>query len=229
MITADWNRVASNLMYPMPAYLTVEVGSKIAKLLENLVNLAVIDPSDIHVIGHSLGAHVSGACGAAFNLGKIGRITGATRVGPLDGFRDGGREGRAYGSESILLLTYVLSRNVALRAGLDPAGPGFEYVALRTDRLDFTDAEFVDVIHTASGTAGYSKSIGTVDFYPNGGQPPQPGCLESYTPSAFAKTSKSARNGRSPFRRTIGQSSRHTIAQWPLLFFVQTITADERS
>lgn len=63
-------------MYPMPAYLTAEVGSIIAKLLENFVNLAVIDPADIHVIGHSLGAHVSGACGAAFSLGKIGRITG---------------------------------------------------------------------------------------------------------------------------------------------------------
>jgi len=76
IITADWNRVAKNILYPMPAYLTVQVGSIVAKMLENIVNLAVIDPSDIHVIGHSLGAHVSGACGAAFRLGKIGRITG---------------------------------------------------------------------------------------------------------------------------------------------------------
>ncbi|XP_060842170.1 lipase member H-B-like [Rhopalosiphum padi] len=144
IITADWNRVAKNLLYPMPAYLTVQVGSIIAKLLENFVNLAVIDPSDIHVIGHSLGAHVSGACGAAFSLGKIGRIT-----------------------------------------GLDPAGPGFEYVSLRSDHLDSTDATFVDVIHTATGTAGYSKPLGHADFYPNEGKPPQPGCLESYKPSAF--------------------------------------------
>lgn len=76
VITVDWNRVASNFMYPLPAYLTARVGSVIAKMLENFVNLAVIDPADIHVIGHSLGAHVSGACGAAFSLGKIGRITG---------------------------------------------------------------------------------------------------------------------------------------------------------
>lgn len=74
--------------------------------------------------------------------------------------------------------------------GLDPAGPGFEYIALRSDRLDNTDAEFVDVIHTAIGTAGYSKSIGHADFFPNSGRPPQPGCLESYTPSALAKLSK---------------------------------------
>ncbi|KAL4121368.1 hypothetical protein QTP88_013894 [Uroleucon formosanum] len=148
IITADWNRVASNIIYPMPAFFTSEVGSIIAKLLENVVNLAVIDPSDIHIIGHSLGAHVSGACGAAFSLGKIGRIT-----------------------------------------GLDPAGPGFEYVSLRSDHLDDTDATFVDVIHTAIGTAGYSKPLGHADFYPNEGKPPQPGCLESYTPSAIAKLS----------------------------------------
>lgn len=60
----------------MPAFLTYRVGSVVAELLENLVNLAVIGPSDIHVMGHSLGAHVSGACGDAFGLGKIGRITG---------------------------------------------------------------------------------------------------------------------------------------------------------
>lgn len=77
VITADWNQVSSNYVYPMPAYLTARVGSVVAELLENLVKLAVIDPSDIHVIGHSLGAHVSGACGAAFSMGKIGRITGA--------------------------------------------------------------------------------------------------------------------------------------------------------
>lgn len=76
VITVDWSRVADNILYPVPAFLTVQVGAAIAKLLENLVNLAVIDPSDIHVIGHSLGAHVVGACAAAFSLGKIGRATG---------------------------------------------------------------------------------------------------------------------------------------------------------
>lgn len=85
VITADWNQVSSSYVYPMPAYLTAHVGSVVAELLENLVRLAVIDPSDIHVIGHSLGAHVSGACGAAFSLGKIGRITGTQYVPDRDG------------------------------------------------------------------------------------------------------------------------------------------------
>ncbi|KDR08050.1 pancreatic lipase-related protein 2-like [Zootermopsis nevadensis] len=65
--------------------------------------------------------------------------------------------------------------------GLDPAEPHFS----KTDpivRLDPTDADFVDVIHTdagpfLSGGLGILQPIGHVDFYPNGGTE-QPGCHE---------------------------------------------------
>lgn len=43
-------------------------------------------------------------------------------------------------------------------------------------KLDPSDADFVDVIHTCSGVLGFEAPIGTVDFYPNNGTPPQPGC-----------------------------------------------------
>ena len=57
--------------------------------------------------------------------------------------------------------------------GLDPAYPGFSID--NTDaRLDVTDAQFVDVIHTNSallfeGGVGFPTSIGHADFWPNGG------------------------------------------------------------
>ncbi|KAH6925295.1 hypothetical protein HPB50_003386 [Hyalomma asiaticum] len=61
--------------------------------------------------------------------------------------------------------------------GLDPAGPLFDddTVALSPD-----DAQFVDAIHTDSGTLydlrfGIRKSVGHVDFFPNGGNN-QPQC-----------------------------------------------------
>jgi hypothetical protein len=62
---------------------------------------------------------------------------------------------------------------------LDPAGPFFSLNDTET-RLDTTDADFVDVIHTDSGslTDGqltFIEAIGHVDFYPNGGID-QPGC-----------------------------------------------------
>lgn len=63
--------------------------------------------------------------------------------------------------------------------GLDPAKPEFEGSRAK-DRLDKTDATFVDVIHTNTapflfGGAGYRDQLGHVDFYPNGGEY-QPGC-----------------------------------------------------
>lgn len=43
------------------------------------------------------------------------------------------------------------------------------------DRLDKTDAIFVDIIHTNAGQNGFDRSIGHIDFYPNGGKK-QPNC-----------------------------------------------------
>jgi len=59
--------------------------------------------------------------------------------------------------------------------GLDPAGPLFS----ATDpavRLDPTDAQFVDVIHTDADRWGTFQASGHIDFYPNGGLD-QVGCL----------------------------------------------------
>ncbi|XP_016910010.1 pancreatic triacylglycerol lipase-like isoform X2 [Apis cerana] len=66
--------------------------------------------------------------------------------------------------------------------GLDPASPFFRNHLLRekSRKLDATDAQLVDVIHTdgsedfADGF-GLLKPIGHIDFFPNGGRE-QPGC-----------------------------------------------------
>ena len=42
-------------------------------------------------------------------------------------------------------------------------------------RLDATDAEYVDVIHTASRFVASHQLVGHADFFPNGGMD-QPGC-----------------------------------------------------
>ena len=60
---------------------------------------------------------------------------------------------------------------------MDPAGPGFTF-ADSDERLDKSDAKFVDVMHTSikfPKALGLSKPIGHVDFYPNYGGT-QPGC-----------------------------------------------------
>lgn len=69
--------------------------------------------------------------------------------------------------------------NLGRITGLDPAGPYFQK-AEAVVRLDISDAQFVDVIHTNGGTnffdgLGILDPIGHLDFYPNGGVE-QPGC-----------------------------------------------------
>ncbi|XP_059543271.1 lipase member H isoform X3 [Myotis daubentonii] len=58
--------------------------------------------------------------------------------------------------------------------GLDPAGPLFNGKPPE-DRLDPSDAQFVDVIHSDIDALGYKEPLGNIDFYPNGGLD-QPGC-----------------------------------------------------
>jgi len=60
---------------------------------------------------------------------------------------------------------------------LDPARPLFEWMPTFV-RLDATDAQFVDVIHTNGGVAGLGllQPSGHLDVYPNGGER-QPDCF----------------------------------------------------
>ena len=87
----------------------------------------------------------------------------------------------------MLLITTLL---ICYNSGLDPALPGFQLGKGPNDRLDPTDANFVDVIHTAAGILGISITAGHVDFYPNGGTPFQPGCSVSWLPTSTRKIFK---------------------------------------
>ncbi|KXJ12822.1 Inactive pancreatic lipase-related protein 1 [Exaiptasia diaphana] len=138
VIVVNWERGSSALgTYNAAAGNTRLVGSQLAELLLR----HDYDMSRVHVIGHSLGAHVAGFAGEQVRkAGKtIRRIT-----------------------------------------GLDPARPGFDHDEA-VGRLDPSDADFVDVIHTDSGRnlleggLGLHRPCGHVDIYPNGGQS-QPGC-----------------------------------------------------
>ena len=70
---------------------------------------------------------------------------------------------------------------IARVTGLDPARPLFDMVSEEW-RMQPTDAEFVDVIHTNSGIlyegcVSMPWTVGQVDFYPNGGAH-QAGCTD---------------------------------------------------
>lgn len=131
VIVVDWNRGAANLNYFKAVENTHKAADNltafIKKMQENGASL-----SSIHLIGVSLGAHISGFIGGNLN-GSIGRIT-----------------------------------------ALDPAGPQFTGTSPE-ERLDSSDAQFVDVLHTDIDALGFRAPLGHVDFYANGGTD-QPGC-----------------------------------------------------
>lgn len=136
MICVDWEIGASLPNYVRAAANTRLIGKQLAMLLRGLQEFKGLELSRVHIIGFSLGAHVSGFAGA--ELPGLSRIT-----------------------------------------GLDPAGPLFESQHPKA-RLDSSDANFVDVIHSNGenlilGGLGSWQPMGHVDFYPNGGRV-QHGC-----------------------------------------------------
>jgi hypothetical protein len=78
-------------------------------------------------------------------------------------------------SREIRKASFLLQGKIGRITGLDPSGPLFHSVP-PSDRLDRSAAKFVDIIHTAGKWVGNSEKNGHVDFYPNLGLAPQPGC-----------------------------------------------------
>ncbi|XP_071316991.1 lipase member H-like [Trachinotus anak] len=131
IIVVDWNYGAANVNYFKAVENTKRAAANLTAFIETMQGHGA-SLSSIHLIGVSLGAHISGFVGANLN-GLIGRIT-----------------------------------------GLDPAGPQFTGTPAE-DRLDSTDAKFVDVLHTDIDALGFREPLGHIDFYANGGTD-QPGC-----------------------------------------------------
>ncbi|KAJ8305692.1 hypothetical protein KUTeg_016237, partial [Tegillarca granosa] len=134
VIVVDWGHGAG-IPYGQATANTRVVGAEIAVLIQSMISQGA-SASNMHLIGHSLGAHIAGYAGE--RVAHIGRIT-----------------------------------------GLDPADPYFQGTDTRV-RLDPSDADFVDVIHTDGSSItslgmGAIQAMGHVDFYPNGGKD-QPGC-----------------------------------------------------
>ncbi|XP_018561128.1 pancreatic triacylglycerol lipase [Anoplophora glabripennis] len=141
VIVVDWAG-GSLPLYTQATANTRLVGMEIGYLINYLVKNYEVEPRDIHIIGHSLGAHTAGYAGSL--VPGLGRIT-----------------------------------------GLDPAEPYFQGMPSHV-RLDPSDADLVDVIHTDGKGIfflgyGMSQPCGHLDFYPNDGKE-QPGCDITQTP-----------------------------------------------
>lgn len=160
----EFNRLhlTFNLLTSLTAANVITVGRQTALLLFEMMNSSKVQVKDIHLIGHSLGAQVC-----------------------------------HYASQWFRHLTKNQSNPdglpIARISGLDPAAPLFQGYP-GTHLLD-EDADFVDVIHTSSisgdmftvvdaffSRLGMSRLVGSIDFFPNGGSSPQPGCARFISP-----------------------------------------------
>ena len=90
--------------------------------------------------------------------------------------------GHSFGAQIAGLAGGQLKGEIAEIIGLDPAGWLFTKpspVAL-SERLDKSDAKFVQCIHTNTNYFGLGSTMncGHQDYFPNDGLSPQPGCLD---------------------------------------------------
>lgn len=99
--------------------------------------------------------------------------------------------------------------------GLDPAHPRFTLpMKPESDRLDTSDANFVQVLHTTSGVLGTPFNIGHQDWYADDGKIPQKGCEPGrivFDPMAFDRLSLGCSHMRSVeiFRFSLNPQNRY--------------------
>ncbi|CAG2066036.1 unnamed protein product, partial [Timema podura] len=79
VIMMDWSTGASNLVYEVCRERVVPSGEYLATLINFLVSKGM-NTANLHIAGHSLGAHIAGVAGNRQTSGTVGRITGYINV-----------------------------------------------------------------------------------------------------------------------------------------------------
>lgn len=124
--------------------------------------------------------------GAANNVAKIGRALGQFISTMMHEYNLDGESfrliGFGLGAHVCGVAGHEVYGDIKYIVGLDPSGLVMETKPIN-ERLDVTDAKFVEVIHTNGGFGGLGTdhALGHADFYANNGKA-QSGCPLSFFP-----------------------------------------------
>lgn len=156
VFVVDWSGGSKPMVpidYPAAVSNTKWVGKALGSFIGLLTNMTnQVDASNFHLIGHSLGAHISGFAGYQLEPDSLGRITALDPAGPCFG-----------------------------AAGINPTVEQLEearqtgHIDGDQMRLSQASAKLVVAIHTDVNRFGTREPVGHYDIYLNGGET-QPGC-----------------------------------------------------
>lgn len=153
MLPIDYSQSVANTKY---------VGELVGSFINRLLQFSgQSNANKFHLIGHSLGAHISGFIG--YSVKTIGRITGLDPAGPCFG--------------SFIPMTGKQTEHAQLSGYLSGNS--------NTRRLSPLSADLVVALHTDTSLFGLNENCGHYDIYVNGGAT-QPGCLNLGIPSRVA-------------------------------------------
>uniref|UniRef100_A0A182TKM6 Lipase domain-containing protein n=1 Tax=Anopheles melas TaxID=34690 RepID=A0A182TKM6_9DIPT len=88
IISIDWSDTAGLLDYILLRLRLDQVAASLAGFVDFLHNTTNLDLSQLHLVGHSLGAHLAGLSGKRVTSGRVGAIIGLDPAGPLFSSRD---------------------------------------------------------------------------------------------------------------------------------------------
>lgn len=120
VIVVDWSAGAKHLIYNVAADRTKKVATAVAELLDRLLDVDVNRWEQLTVVGHSLGAHISGISGKLVKNGKIGKIVGLDPAGPI--FRTRSSRSRLHKTDANYVeVIHTNSRRLGIEARLGTA------------------------------------------------------------------------------------------------------------
>jgi hypothetical protein len=157
IIAVDWAELSKGGIVVANYWKAIQNMNIVAEIMVNYLNKSRINETKMHCIGFSLGAHMCSIFYKTYYAKlkvKPERITGRFTFcssTPFSGY-------------DFLKVPHVKFISFCEK-GLDPAGPFYKSKPF-TEKLHYTDANFVDIIHS-SDNFGLTEKSGHMDFYPD--------------------------------------------------------------